>query len=79
VTDIDLWPVDGHDLITAARKIRPDLGVVIVTSDAHGIRSRDFFPVIVKPFHPRQLELAVLCALGAGAPDGGIQAIAARR
>jgi DNA-binding NtrC family response regulator len=57
LSDIDLGPVTGPDLIRQALHDRPDLKVVFMTGGSHVVGVRRTDPILAKPF-----VLEELCA-----------------
>jgi signal transduction histidine kinase/DNA-binding response OmpR family regulator len=65
VTDVGLPKVSGIDLARDALARQPNLSVIFATGDPRGPSKAGFdsAPVLVKPFSPEDLELAVANAL----------------
>jgi DNA-binding NtrC family response regulator len=60
VTDLRLPIFDGSELIREALKIKPGLGVIIMTGDALAADIPAGHEVLEKPFHPSDLEAALI-------------------
>jgi DNA-binding NtrC family response regulator len=64
VTEVNMPLLGGYDFIHIAQHLRPDIETIIVTGDIYYRADlHKGFQILFKPFHPRQLEEAILAAL----------------
>lgn len=59
VTDIAMPGMNGRDLAAAARRLRPDLAVLLTTGHQPGTETGDGLPILAKPYLLAELARAI--------------------
>jgi DNA-binding NtrC family response regulator len=68
LSDINVGPISGPEIVRQALKMRPDLKIIFMTGGSNTVPFRRTDPVLMKPFKMEELRTVIEHVLTARAP-----------